>query len=56
MGRDQGRRETQGHVVQLGGPARSRTELWEHVRATKVNKDDVTSNIGNAAQALQQAA
>ncbi len=30
-------------------------ELWEHVRATKINKDDVTSNVGDAVQALQQA-
>ena len=29
--------------------------LWEHVRATKINKDDVTSNVGDAVQALQQA-
>jgi nicotinate dehydrogenase subunit B len=26
--------------------------LYEHVRATKVDKDDVTSNIGNSAEAL----
>ncbi|HMD15126.1 MAG TPA: molybdopterin cofactor-binding domain-containing protein [Terriglobales bacterium] len=32
------------------------SKLWEHVRATKVNKDDVTSNVGSAEQALQQAA
>jgi len=32
------------------------SKLWEHVRATKVNKDDVTSNIGSAEQALEQAA
>jgi len=32
------------------------SKLWEYVRATKVNKDDVTSNVGNAEQALQQAA
>lgn len=31
-------------------------KLWEYVRATKVNKDDVTSNVGNAEQALGQAA
>ena len=31
-------------------------KLWDHVRATKINKDDVTSNIGNAEQALEQAA
>ncbi len=31
-------------------------KLWEYVRATKVNKDDVTSNVGNAEQALAQAA
>jgi len=31
-------------------------QLWEHVRATKVNKDDVTSNVGSAEQTLQQAA
>jgi len=29
--------------------------LWEYVRATKANKDDVTSNVGNAEQALEQA-
>jgi len=32
------------------------SKLWEHVRATKVNKDDVTSNVGSAEQALEQAA
>ncbi len=32
------------------------SKLWEHVRATKVNKDDVTSNVGNAEPALEQAA
>ncbi len=31
-------------------------KLWEYVRATKVNKDDVTSNVGNVEQALAQAA
>ena len=31
-------------------------KLWDYVRATKINKDDVTSNIGNAEQALEQAA
>jgi CO/xanthine dehydrogenase Mo-binding subunit len=29
-------------------------KLYEHVRATKINKDDVTSNIGNVREALQQ--
>jgi nicotinate dehydrogenase subunit B len=32
------------------------SKLWEHVRATKVNKDDVTSNVGNAEPALELAA
>jgi CO/xanthine dehydrogenase Mo-binding subunit len=32
------------------------SKLWEYVRATKINKDDVTSNVGNAEQALDQAA
>ncbi len=32
------------------------SSLWEHVRATKVSKDDVTSNVGNAEPALEQAA
>jgi len=32
------------------------SKLWEYVRATKVNKDDVTSNVGDAEQALAQAA
>ncbi|MGP0092640.1 MAG: molybdopterin cofactor-binding domain-containing protein [Xanthobacteraceae bacterium] len=31
-------------------------KLWEHVRATKVIKDDVTSNVGDTAAALPQAA
>jgi nicotinate dehydrogenase subunit B len=31
------------------------SKLWEYVRATKINKDDVTSNVGHAEQALQQA-
>jgi nicotinate dehydrogenase subunit B len=30
-------------------------KLFEHVRATKINKDDVTSNIGNVQEALRQA-
>jgi len=29
-------------------------KLFEHVRATKINKDDVTSNIGDVQEALQQ--
>ncbi|MGA2335506.1 MAG: molybdopterin cofactor-binding domain-containing protein [Terriglobales bacterium] len=32
------------------------SKLWEYVRATKVSKDDVTSNVGNAEPALEQAA
>jgi len=32
------------------------TRLWEHVRATQVIKDDVTSNVGHAEQVLPQAA
>ncbi|MFL5335563.1 MAG: molybdopterin cofactor-binding domain-containing protein, partial [Geminicoccaceae bacterium] len=35
-------------------PEQSR--LWEHVRATKVTKDDVTSNVGDVDQALPKAA
>jgi nicotinate dehydrogenase subunit B len=31
-------------------------KLWEHVRATSVVKDDVTSNVGDAAGALGQGA
>ena len=30
-------------------------KLWEYVRATKINKDDVTSNVGDAEKALAQA-
>lgn len=37
-----------------GLPEQSR--LWEYVRATKLSKEDVTSNVGNAEQALAQAA
>src|SRR5262249_12675022 len=37
-----------------GLPDESR--LWEHVRSTRVVKDDVTSNVGHADQALPQAA
>jgi nicotinate dehydrogenase subunit B len=37
-----------------GLPDESR--LWDHVRATRVVKDDVTSDVGHAEQALQQAA
>jgi CO/xanthine dehydrogenase Mo-binding subunit len=29
--------------------------LWEHVRATKINSDEVTSNVGNSAKALANA-
>lgn len=32
------------------------SKLWEYVRATKITKDDVTSNVGDAEKALQQAA
>jgi nicotinate dehydrogenase subunit B len=32
------------------------SKLWEYVRATKINKDDVTSNVGSAEQTLSQAA
>jgi CO/xanthine dehydrogenase Mo-binding subunit len=32
------------------------SKLWEYVRTTKVNKDDVTSNVGDAEKALKQAA
>ena len=32
------------------------SKLWEYVRATKISKDDVTSNVGNAEPALEQAA
>ena len=31
-------------------------KLWEYVRATKINKHDLTSNVGDAQQALPQAA
>jgi CO/xanthine dehydrogenase Mo-binding subunit len=37
-----------------GLPDESR--LWEHVRATKIVKDDVTSDVGHAEQVLPQAA
>ncbi len=29
-----------------------REHLWEHVRATKINSDEVISNVGNSAKAL----
>ena len=32
-----------------------RAHLWEHVRATKINGDEVTSNVGNSAKALSDA-
>ena len=32
------------------------TKLWEHVRATRIVRDDVTSNIGNAKDKLPRAA
>lgn len=38
--------------LQLPDPAR----LWEHVRHTRIVKDDVTSNAGDSAQALGAAA
>ena len=31
------------------------TRLWEHVRVTRIVKDDVTSNVGDAKQSLAQA-
>ena len=33
----------------------SRLELWDHVRRTKIVKDDVTSNTGDSAKALGEA-
>jgi CO/xanthine dehydrogenase Mo-binding subunit len=33
-----------------------RAQLWDYVRASKVSKDEVTSNIGNSATALDNAA
>jgi CO/xanthine dehydrogenase Mo-binding subunit len=33
-----------------------RDKLWEHVRSTKVAKDEVTGNVGNSAEALAQGA
>lgn len=33
-----------------------KARLWDHVRATKVNKDEVLQNVGNAAQAMQAGA
>jgi nicotinate dehydrogenase subunit B len=33
----------------------NRIELWEYVRRTKVVKDDVTSNVGDSAKALEGA-
>ncbi|MBR0784839.1 xanthine dehydrogenase family protein molybdopterin-binding subunit [Bradyrhizobium iriomotense] len=32
-----------------------RTHLWEHVRATRVNSDEISSNVGNSANALSDA-
>jgi nicotinate dehydrogenase subunit B len=32
-----------------------RTKLWEHVRGIKIVKDDVTSNVGNSAEAIARA-
>jgi nicotinate dehydrogenase subunit B len=32
-----------------------RAHLWEHVRATKINSDEITSNVGNSAKALRDA-
>jgi nicotinate dehydrogenase subunit B len=32
-----------------------RAHLWEHVRATKINGDEVTSNVGDSAKALSDA-
>ncbi|MBR1132766.1 xanthine dehydrogenase family protein molybdopterin-binding subunit [Bradyrhizobium iriomotense] len=32
-----------------------RAHLWEHVRATKINSDEVTANVGNSAKALSDA-
>jgi nicotinate dehydrogenase subunit B len=32
-----------------------RAQLWEHVRATKINSDEVTANVGNSAKALSSA-
>ncbi len=32
-----------------------RAHLWEHVRATQINGDEITSNVGNSAKALSDA-
>ncbi len=32
-----------------------RTRLWQHVRNTKIGKDEVTSKVGNSAEALRNA-
>ena len=32
-----------------------RAHLWEHVRATRINSDEVTSNVGDSAKALSDA-
>ena len=32
-----------------------RAHLWEHVRATRINSDEATSNVGNSAKALSDA-
>ena len=42
------RAEAQGDVVEIGDGCPTQAKLWEHVRATKVAKDEVTSNVGDS--------
>ena len=52
MGRDQGRRGSSRPPGRNGRGLPEQAKLWEHVRATKVAKDEVTSNVGNTAEAM----
>ena len=52
MGRHEGVAADQGDLVRLGRIARAEPKLFEHVRASKVAKDEVSANVGNAADAM----
>ena len=55
MGRDQGGAAAQGELVGWQGLP-DQAKLFEYVRATKVAKDEVTSEVGDAAAAHGQEA
>ena len=52
MGRDHAARDALKATWSKSETLPDQAKLWEHVRATKVVKDEVTSNVGNTAEAM----